>query len=164
MPSPVDFPGPDGFLGTRASLMLDVVVVAMVALLAVMGWSILQVRRGHFRLHKWTQLALTTVLLVAVAAFEIEMRVYGWEDRAAGAIGGRAGPLVWNVLYVHLVFAISTFLLWPLVAIQAWRRFPNPPQPGQHSRRHRFWARLAAVDLAITAVTGWTWYYVAFMR
>ena len=40
-----DYPGIDGFLGTRASLMLDVVFLAMFAVLPVMGWSIWKVRR-----------------------------------------------------------------------------------------------------------------------
>jgi hypothetical protein len=46
----------------------------------------------------------------------------------------------------------------------AWRRFPNPPHPSEHSRFHLFWARLAAVDLCLTAVTGTLFYWVAFVR
>lgn len=160
----IDYPGPEGFLGTRGSLMLDVVVVAMVAVLAVMAWSILQVRRGRYELHKWTQVILTSVLLLAVLAFEIEMRMFGWQDRAAGEIGGKADPLVWTVLYVHLIFAISSFLLWPIVVVRALRSFPKPPAPGQHSRSHLFWARVAAVCMTVTAITGWLFYYLGFVR
>lgn len=161
----IDFPGPEGFLGTRASLMIDLVVVAMFAVLAVMGWSILQVKRGRFHTHKWTQLILASVLMVAVIAFEIDMRLLSnWRERSANALGGVPSPLVWNVLYLHLVFAVSSFVLWPVVVYRALRQFPNPPAPGEHSRSHLFWARLAAIDMVITAVTGWTWYYVAFIR
>lgn len=160
----IDFPGPEGFLGARASLMLDVVVLAMAVVLVVMAWSIVQARRGRFTVHKWTQTGLTAALLVTVLAFEIEMRLFGWEDRAAGVLGGSASPLVWRVLYLHLVFAVSSFVLWPAVAFLALRRFPNPPAPGEHSRSHRFWARLAAIDMTLTALTGWAFYYVAFVR
>lgn len=160
----MDFPGPDGFLGTRASLMLDVVVLAMAVVLVALAWSVLQVKRGKFLLHKWTQVGLTVALIIAVVAFEVEMRLYGWEDRSAGEIGGAASPLTWQVLYVHLVFAVTSFFLWPAVAWRALRRFPSPPAPGEHSPSHIFWARLAAIIMTLTAVTGWTFYYVAFVR
>jgi len=164
MTPPIDFPGWDGFLGTRASLMLDVVFVAMFVVIAVMGWSIYQVRVRHrFALHKWTQLWLAGILLVAVTAFEIDMRMYGWEARAAGELDGSADPVVWQALYIHLVFAITSALLWPVVIYRALRQFPVPPAPGQHSRSHIFWARLAAIDMVLTSITGWVFYVMAFV-
>ena len=93
----VDFPGAEGFLGSRASLMLDVVFVAMLAVIPVMGWSIYQVRRRRrFALHKQVQLALAALLLVAVLAFEIDMRLYGWEERAAGELQNWANYLTYS--------------------------------------------------------------------
>ncbi len=164
MTEPIDFPGLDGFLGTRASLMLDVVFVAMFVVIAVMGWSIYQVRvRGRYALHKWVQLGLAAVLFIAVAAFEVDMRVYGWEERAAGEIGGSADAVVWKALYVHLVFAITSAVLWPVVIYRAWRQFPRPPAPSHHSRSHIFWARIAAIDMLLTSITGWVFYIMAFV-
>ncbi len=164
MPTDIDFPGFDGYLGTRASLMLDTVFLAMFVVILIMGWSIYQVRyRRRYALHKRTQLTLATVLLIAVVAFEIEMRVYGWEDRAAGELGGSASSTVWFALYVHLVFAITSAVLWPVVIYRALRRFPKPPAPGEHSRSHNFWARLAALDMLLTAITGWVFYVLAFL-
>jgi len=160
----IDYPGPEGFLGTRASLMLDVVFLAMFGVILILGWSIYQVRRGQYDLHKRTQIVLGLVLLVAVTAFEVEMRVYGWQGRAAGALGGSPGPAVWNALYVHLVFAITTAVLWPVVIVRALRQFPQPPAPGEHSAGHRRWARLAAADMVMTSVTGWVFYWLAFVR
>ncbi len=159
-----DFPGPEGFLGTRASLMLDVVFLAMFVVLLVLAWSIYQIRRGRFQLHKRVQLTLAGVLLAAVTAFEIEMRIFGWESRAAGSLEGSASPAVWNALYVHLTFAISTAVLWPVVIVRALRQFPSPPAPGQHSPSHRFWARLAAADLVLTSISGWVFYWLAFIK
>lgn len=158
------FPGFDGFLGTRASFMIDMVFVAMFIVIAVMLWSIYQVRyQKRYLLHKWTQIGLAALLLLVVAAFEIDMRLHGWESRAAGEIGGAAPPSVWLALYLHLAFAITTVMLWPVVIWRAWRRFPLPPGPGMHSQAHVFWARLAAVDMLLTSITGWVFYYVAFV-
>jgi putative membrane protein len=159
------FPGIDGFLGTRASFMLDVLVLAMGVVVVVLAWSIFQVKyRRRYELHKWLQLILGIVLLAAVIVFEVDVRLNGWEERAAGQLGGHASRLVMTSLAIHLVFAISATVLWPLVIIRALLNFPNPPGPGPHSRFHVRWARLAAIDMFITAVTGWTFYYLAFVR
>ena len=144
--------------------MIDVVFVAMFFVMVILGWSIFQVRyHRRYSLHKWTQLSLAGVLLVVVIAFEIDMRISGWESRAAGEIDGAADPAVWNALYLHLVFAITSALLWPVVVIRAWRQFPNPPAPCPHSRSHQFWARIAALDMLLTSITGWMFYFVAFV-
>ena len=59
----MDYPGFDGFLGTRASFMLDFVFLAMFAVIPIMGWSIYQVKfRRRYQLHKWVQVALGIVL------------------------------------------------------------------------------------------------------
>ncbi len=161
----VDYPGLDGFLGTRASCMLDVLVVAMLVVVLVLAWSIYQVKyRRRYQLHKWVQVVLGLVLLVAVIAFEVDVRVFGWEERAAGALHARASTDVWIALSIHLVFAVSATILWPIVIIRALLNFPNPPAPNSHSAFHLRWARLAAFDMIITAITGWTFYYVAFVR
>lgn len=155
-----------GFLGTRASLMLDVVFLAMFAVMPVLMWSIWQVRYRHnYLLHKRVQLILACVLGAAVTLFEIDMRVNGWTDRAIESPyygeAGAPGPL-FLMLYVHLFFAITTTLLWITVIVRALRRFPNPPHPGEHSASHIFWARLAAIDMGLTTVTGWLFYWLAF--
>ncbi len=161
----MDYPGIDGFLGTRASLMLDLVSLAMAAVLPVLAGSVWLVRyRQKYRLHKRIQLALGGVLAAAVTAFEVDIRLHGWRERAAGSPDGQVASLVYTVLSVHLFFAVSTTLLWIFVITQALRRIPKPPGPSPYSPRHIFWARLAAVDMVCTAITGWAFYWLAFVR
>ncbi len=158
------YAGVDGFLGTRASLMLDLFVVIMAVVVAALGWSVYEVKyRRRFGLHRYIQVFLGLALLAAVVVFELDIRLNGWRDRAAGAIGGEVPAGVWVALAVHLVFAISTVLLWPVVIVAALRGFGNPPVPGPHSRWHKPWARVAALDLVATAITGWIFYLVAFV-
>jgi hypothetical protein len=40
----VRYPGIDGFLGTRATLTLDLLVVTMFSVVLVLGWSVYQVK------------------------------------------------------------------------------------------------------------------------
>jgi putative membrane protein len=159
------YPGIDGFLGTRATLMLDVLVIAMLLVMLVLVWSVYQVKfRRRYQLHKWTQITLAAILLVTVVLFEIDIRLHGWTGRAAGQIDGEPAAAVWYALYVHLIFAVTTVILWPIVIFLALRNFPNPPHPAKHSRIHVPLARLAAADMMLTAITGWTFYWLAFVR
>jgi len=156
------YPGINGFLGFRASLMLDLVSLAMAAILPVLGFSVWLVKfRRRYALHKRIQLALGCILLVAVAAFESDMRINGWKERASES--PYFPTVVYYSLGTHLVFSVSTALLWVFVITQALRKIPNPPGPSPYSPRHIFWAKLAALDLALTAVTGWIFYWLAFV-
>lgn len=152
----------DGFLGTRASFMLDFVFVAMFAVIPIMGWSIYQVKfNRRYQLHKAVQLVLGVVLLVAVTLFEIDIRLYGWVHRA-DPVAGEPAPIIWTTLYIHLFFAITTSVLWVFVIVQALLKFPSPPKPCEYSGRHLFWGKLAALDMFMTALTGWVFYLLAF--
>ena len=152
----------DGFLGTRASFMLDFVFVAMFAVIPIMGWSIYQVKfNRRYQLHKTVQLVLGAVLLIAVVLFEVDIRIYGWTHRAAPETG-QPSAAVWTTLYIHLFFAISTAVLWVFVIVQALRKIPHPPGPCEYSERHIFWGKLAAIDMFMTALTGWIFYLLAF--
>lgn len=153
----------NGFLGTRASLMLDVVFLAMFLVVPVMAWSIWLVKyRRRFLLHKRVQLVLAAVLLIAVTAFEVDMRFFtDWQDLAKDSYYFKTW--VKPSLAIHLSFAVPTALLWIYVVAHALRNIPDPPCPSEHSARHIFYGRLAAWGMFGTAVTGWIFYYLAFM-
>jgi len=159
----MDFSGIDGVLGTRASIMLDVVFLAMFAVVPVLGWSIWLVKsKQNFALHKQVQLVLGIVLLVAVVLFEADMRfATNWRERAEPS--PYYGTLVFPSLYVHLFFAVPTALIWIVTIVQALRKMPSPPRPCEYSATHRFWGWLAALEMLATAVTGWIFYYLAFV-
>jgi len=154
--------GIDGFLGTRASVGMDVVLVGLWLLLPVLAWSIVLVRRGRYATHKMLQLVIAGALLAAIIVFEIDVRlVSDWRARARTSPWWPGGVL--GALGVHLVFSISTVGLLGWVLWEALRRFPSPPAPGAHGPRHRRFARLAAVDLLLTPVTGTIFYWLAFV-
>jgi putative membrane protein len=159
--------GIDGFLGTRATFMLDVVVLAMLVVLPVLAASIYLVKyRKQYALHKRLQLTLASALLVVVLLFELDMRVNGWRDRAeASPYMGGSGSTNWVTvaLAIHLCFAVTAALLWTIVIVRAVRGFPRPPAPNDHSAWHRRFAKLAAYDMLCTAITGWIFYWLAFV-
>ena len=163
----------NGFLGYDSSLMLDVVVCALVLIVPALLWSLYLVKfRKQFLLHRNIQVTLGIVLLIAVSAFEVDLQLVhgGWENvvnkpgKEPQRLTGDALETARTILYVHLVFAISTPFLWATTLVLAWRRFPNPPQPGPHSRLHKMLGWASAIDISMTAVTGLIFYYYAFIR
>lgn len=155
--------GIDGFLGTRGSFGMDVVLVGLLAVLPLLAWSIHLVRtRRDFAAHKRLQLVIAAALLACIVIFEIDVRlVSDWKARARPSPYWPGGVL--TALGVHLVFAVSTLVLWVWTIWEALVRFPRPPEPGAHGPRHRRMARLAALDLMLTAVTGSFFYWLAFV-
>jgi putative membrane protein len=163
---PAPLPGIDGFLGTRASFGMDLVLVGLIALLPVLAWSIHLVRTQRaYAAHKRLQIFIAAALLAAIVVFEIDVRLISdWKVRAAAGGGNPWWPAgVLTALAIHLVFAVSTLVLWIWVIWEAFLRFPTPPIPGGHGPRHRVMARLAAVDLVLTACTGTVFYWLAFV-
>lgn len=160
----------NGFLGFDTSFMLDFVVCALVLVVPVLACSIFAVKfRRIYVLHRNLQLALAVILLLAVSAFEIDMRMHGgWKnivnkDPAQPRLTGDALETVRTALYVHMCFAITTPLLWGVTIALALKRFPNPPQPGEHSRLHKTLGWLSTIDITMTSVTGLVFYYLAFV-
>ena len=160
-----------GFLGFDSSFMLDFVVSALALIVPVLLYSLWVVKvHKQYRLHRNLQLGLGIILLIAVGAFELDMRLHGgWErivnkDPEDPRLTGDALRHVRLVLYTHLIFAISTPVLWAVTIIQALRRFANPPLPGPHSRLHKTLGWLSVGDIVLTSATGLWFYYVAFVQ
>jgi putative membrane protein len=148
--------------------MLDVVFVAMFVVVPLLGLSIYLVKyRRQYAWHKRLQLTMATVLLIAVLLFEVDIRINGWEQRAGPSPyfdpGHKWTSPAGFALLVHLSFAIPTLLLWTIVVIQALRKFSRPPQPGVHSGWHVRWATFGAAGMGLTALTGWVFYWLAFV-
>ena len=158
----------DGFLGFKASFMLDVVVCALIVVVPTLMCSLYAVKvRRNYALHKALQIALGGVLLVAIGLFEVDLRMQGG---IAGILAKRWRPLSPNeresfnaLLFVHLFFAISTVFLWAVTLILALRRMPVLPAPCDHSRLHKLLGWLSAADITLTSVTGLLVYYYGFV-
>lgn len=159
----------DGFLGYRTSFMLDFVVVALVLIVPILLYSLYAVKiRRQYTLHRNLQLFLGIVLLVAVGLFEYDLQHVqkGWEN----VVAKRAIPLtaeqlssVRTILRIHLIFAISTPLLWATTITLALRRMPSPPAPCAHSKLHKLLGWSSTIDIVLTSVTGLVFYYFAFV-
>lgn len=153
-----------GFLPARGSLMLDLVCVAMVAVTAVLLVSVGLARYGRrYRWHRFLQIGTAIVLALAVIAFEIDIRFFtNWRELAE-ASPYYASRWVDRLLWLHLCFAIPTPFIWGWVIYRALQKFPQVRPTADYAARHRLWGRFATVSMLMTAVTGWVFYWTAFV-
>lgn len=148
--------------------MLDFVTLAMLLVLIVLTLSIYAVRfKKNWRLHRNIQLATAIILTLALVAFEIDVRfITQWRELAQASPFYESGWID-RCLAIHLVFAIPTPLVWGVVIFMAMRRIKPDAQSqtdaADFRRFHRISGRIAAAFMFLTAITGWIFYYVAFV-
>lgn len=153
-----------GFLPARGSFMLDLVCVAMIAVTVLMLLSVALARFAkQYRWHRSMQLTLAIVLLLAVVAFEIDVRFFTDWRKLAEPSPYYASSLVDRLLALHLCFAIPTPFLWGYVVYGAMKHFRDVRPSPSYSSHHRWWGRLATAAMFLTALTGWMFYWTAFV-
>jgi len=153
---------PRGFLGTRGDLLMDIVILALVAVVPIVFYNWHLARTGRYPLHKTMQISLAVLLGAVVGLFEYNLRLQGGIFTATAA-SGYAGTGTLNFwIYFHTFFAITTILVWVGLIVVSLRRFPNPPAPGAFSGRHRFWGRVGMVWMLVTGVTAIPVYVYGF--
>lgn len=151
----------NGFIpGSRASFMLDLVVVAMVLVIPIIAIAIRNAKQGAYGRHKSIMLTLSLVLLIALVAFELEMRLLGWRHLA------ESSPYLESLdtmLIFHLTCSVSATICLGLTVYLALKNFLSPPAPNRHSQLHRRLGKCTAVGLTLTSITGWIFYWMAFV-
>ena len=147
-----------------ASVALDILVLWAGVLIVGLAWSLYAVRfQGRYRLHRLIQAGLTGVL--AVALFLLELNLFldlTWWDRALQSPYNQRGILV-PFLWTHRGIASVSCLFWLWTLVTAFHGFESPPTPGAFSRDHKRLAWVATVSVFTTAVTGWMFYWMAFL-
>ena len=149
-----------GFLGTRADAFVDVAVVAFIVAPFLMTLALRLAVQRRYRAHRRLQVGVLLGAIVAVLLLEGSIRFGHAMD--AFTVSAYYGTVTMTGLFaVHLAVAVPTFIVWCVLALLSWRRFPGV-LPGAFSPRHRFWGRLTFVGLWFTCVTGVGLYVLSF--
>ena len=151
-----------GFIaGSRATLTIDVLVIATVSTALLLAFSIFSVRvRRNYQRHRSLQVFISVLLLIVLIVFETSVRLHDWQAQAESS-----AFYVWlsPLLTTHIIIAITAVLAWVTTLSLALRRFPKPPAPAAHSRTHKRLALLATVLTYLTASSGLLFYLLAFV-
>lgn len=146
-----------GFLGTRADIIIDVVMTISGFLPALMMFTFYLAAKGKYQLHKNMQLALLLIVTVLVVALEVDVR--SGDLQAAGEMSAYHDTFTLSVLFIiHLIFATTTFVGWIWLVIKSSKIYPTKFEKFNHKK----WGKILFTDVVLTVVTGWIMYLMVF--
>jgi putative membrane protein len=148
--------------GTRADLVLVLVLALQLAVPVVMRWSFRQARERRFVIHRRAQLALLALCFAAVFALEIHIRTAGGSGRLVAGSPFAGTALFRAVFSLHVGGALLTYLLWAGLAWASVPRFGRA-LPGAFSRRHRRLGKVVFGGLCFTAVSATAMFVIGFV-
>lgn len=153
----------EGFIpGSRASFLMDALVIAMAFILVVLAFSIKQAQKKQYQNHKKIQVTCGIILILAVIAFEVEVRFFGWREHAK--VSPYFDTTLFPFLYFHIVWATLAVIFWGMQIFQSFKNIgKNMARPPEYSAKHRRTGKISILLMFGTAVTGWIFYYMAFM-
>lgn len=150
-----------GFLGTRAPLILDIMAVSLLLVFALQVLSIALVRAKRYKAHKRIQLSVGWIMGFILIGFEVQMRLVGWRHLAEDS--PYFDTFLYPLLLLHLIFAIPTFLLWIITIYGAVKNFDMSPRPSKYSIIHKRFGKLSVALSMGTCLTAWMFYWIAFV-
>ncbi|MEW5847682.1 MAG: DUF420 domain-containing protein [Myxococcota bacterium] len=151
---------PAGFLGTRANLLLDLILLVTLATPLVMLASFRLVRARKWQQHRRVQVGWLVLCFTAVFTFEGVLRLQGGSGSFVSA-SPYAGPALRTLLNGHIAGAILTYTAWLVLAVMSHRR-AEQVLPGTFSRRHKKVGWLVFGGAIYTAVTALGMYVFTF--
>ena len=147
---------------SRAPFGVEALALFALMILPILAISLYAVRwQGAYRVHKTIQTFLGVALISVLLLFEWQIRLEGWRLYAEDS--RYYETWVTPALVLHLFWAAPTLGLWIIVLTGAWKKFPVPAKPGEYSMIHKKLGRMAAGSMVGTAVSGWLFYWLAFV-
>ena len=150
----------NGFLGTRADLLIDSVIVLTTIIPFVMYYSIRQARKGRYQTHRNFQVRLLVIMIISVIFLELNIRFGATVDAIAESSFADT-TIIKTVFIVHLFIALPTFLSWIALSFISWRGFQKR-LPGAFSNKHKLIGRMIFIGLCLTSFTGLMLYIMGF--
>jgi hypothetical protein len=155
---------PPGVLGTRADILIDIVMLSFIIILPLLifSWRLARVKK-EYALHRKIQITLGVSLGIVVAIFEYDLSMSGgiFELTKGGMYEGTA-VLNWTI-WIHTAFAVLAAIIWVVLIVVSMIKFDNPPQPNSFSMFHRIFGRAGMITMIGAGVTAPPLYYFGFM-
>ena len=152
---------PQGFLGTRADLLVDVVFVVNVIAPIWAGFAAWLARKREHRRHMKLQLILWATLFVCVLLLEGNIRLSGGSGSLVSGSPYEGTTLLRTVFLLHIGPAVLTYVLWLYLVVASFRRW-HVALPGGFSGRHKKLGKLVILGLVWVAASAAAVYWLGF--
>jgi uncharacterized membrane protein YozB (DUF420 family) len=151
-----------GFLETRASLGIDVIVTFLALLPILSGVSIFFAIRKKLKLHQFTQFLLFFLTLIALILFAYIIHYKeGFELLLQES--NLDSSIAFLALILHVVISIITLTLWMFALMYALSDRKRRALPGVYSESHAQAGKRVFKAIVLTALSSASIYWVLFM-
>lgn len=142
----------NGFLGTSAPLMMDIIVVSLTLIVPCLAYSIRLAKAGNIKAHRVFQIVLSAILLFAVTLFELEMQ---WVGGIESIMEKDRYTTPFRIyLWIHISISISTIIVWGITAYKALKAYDGEHLAVNHRALHRKLGWASTLLLLLTSLTG----------
>ena len=154
----MDYMFTEGFLGTRAPLFMDIVMLIVAVLPLLVYGAIVLAKKKFYKAHGFVQNVIFVVSVIVVGYFEYGVRVGGGFD--AFIKGSEVSyTYVSSVLIMHIIIAVLTLIYWSRTVIKANYQAKLDSLPGVKSSEHKLLALKTFLGIVFTSFSG-VWVYL----
>ena len=151
-----------GFLNTRATILIDGIISFLVMLPIIIMISILFAKRGYIKIHQSLQVSLLLMTISALALFAYSVHyVEGFESLIQKSSIGAKETFI--VLTVHITVVTITILIWFLTIFYALNDKKRRALPGVYSEPHGRAGRRVFLAIVMMALTSLSIYWVLYI-
>ena len=143
---------------SRAIWQIDLLALFAIFVLVVQPVSILLVRFGLEKTHKFIQSFLTLVLIPVFTLFEYQVRTTGWRDIAEESI--YYDSIIIPLLPIHMLLACSALICWFFTLADMIKK----EDIEDYRPTHKKFGYTSSLLMYLTAISGVSIYYLAFFN
>ncbi len=141
---------------SKAPWQIDLLALFAIIVLLTQPISILFVRIGLQKTHKFIQIFLSLILIPIFTLFEYQVRTTGWRDIAEESL--YYDSVIIPLLPIHMLFASSAIICWFFTLVDMIKKEDNE----QYRPTHKKFGYASSILMYLTAISGISIYYLAF--
>lgn len=151
-----------GFLGTRASFYVDIIISFLALLPILSALSIVFAIRKYLKLHQFTQFLLFFLTLTSLSLFAYFVHYLNGFDNLVTKSSIDATTIS-ILLVVHVMVSILTLVYWLFSLMNALADKKRRALPGVYSESHATAGKRVFKSIVVTAGTSVALYWVLFI-
>ena len=151
-----------GFLGTRATFLIDIIVSFLVTLPIFIIISIFFAKSNYIKIHQLFQVFLLLLSMGSLALFAYSVHyIEGFDTLLQQSSVGI--KKVFTLLALHITIVIITILMWVLTIFYALNDRKRRALPGVYSKAHGRAGRRVFSAIVLMALTSLSIYWVLYI-
>ena len=151
-----------GFLGSRAPMFMDIIVIVVGLLPFLVTFSIWLAINKMYKLHHFSQIILLSVTGITLVYFKYGMNVAGGFDFYMKE-SSLDLTMAFYFLVFHIIIASITLIMWFATIKFASADRKRKALPGLYSDNHKKSGRRLAFAISLTSITGVAVYWMLFI-